>query len=143
MSGFVRPRTLRLRWENGEFAGLEVRAKRVSIETFFELAPLIEGGLDLSTPDGRKEALELFRRFGSVLVSWNLEDEDEHGNRTPIPCTPEELMAQDPRFVRAVLDEWAEALAGVAAPLDGPSPSGEQFQEGSIPMEPLSGSLAS
>lgn len=144
MSGYVRPRTLRLTWADGEFAGLEIRAKRASLETFFQFAPIIDGGsIDTSTPKGRDEFLGLALEFGAYLVSWNVEDEDEHGNKTPIPCTPEEFIASDPRFFREVLDQWAEAIAGVAAPLDQPSPSGGPFPEGSLPMDALSPSLAS
>jgi hypothetical protein len=143
VSGYVRPRTIKLTWADGEFAGLEIRARRVSIETFFDLAPLIEGGIDASHQEGRKELLAKFQDFGRVLVSWNLEDEDEHGNTTPIPCTAAEFMQMDPKFVREVLDQWAEAVAGVADPLDAPSPGGEPFQEASLPMETLSPSLVS
>jgi hypothetical protein len=140
MAGYVRARTLKLTWaDDTEFAGLEIRARRASLETFFNLAPLIDGGVDTSSPEGRAEFLGLFMEFGAYLVSWNLEDEDGKA----IPCTPEEFLAQDPRFVREVLDQWAEAIAGVAAPLDQPSPSGAPFQEVSLPMDALSPSLAS
>ncbi|WP_049562245.1 hypothetical protein [Nonomuraea sp. SBT364] len=143
MTGFVRPRTLKLTWADGEFAGLEIRARRSSLETYFQFAPILDGGIDVSTPDGRKEFLDLFLEFGEYLVSWNLEDENEHGTRTPIPCTPQEFLNQDPRFVREVLDQWADAIAGVAAPLDSKSASGEPFPEASLPMDALSPSLAS
>jgi len=139
MGGFVRPRTLKLTWADGEFAGLEIRAKRASLETFFELAPLIDGGIDTGSEEGRAEFLGLFKTFGEYLVSWNLRDEDG----TPIPCTPQEFMAMDPRFVREVLDQWAEAIAGVAAPLEQLSPAGGPSLEESLPMEVLSPSLAS
>lgn len=139
MSGYRRPRTLKLTWADGEFAGLEIRARRASLETFFELAPIIDGGIDTSTPEGRQEFLGLFLEFGKYLVSWNLEDE----NGTPVPCTAEEFMRQDPALVREVLDQWAAAIAGVAAPLDETSPGGEPFPEASLPMETLSPSLAS
>lgn len=139
MGGYTRARTLKLTWADGEFAGLEIRAKRSSVETFFQFAPVIDGGIDTSTPEGRAEFLELLLQFGGYLVSWNLEDEDGK----PIPCTPEEFKGMDPRFVREVLDQWAEAIAGVAAPLEQPSPSGEPFPEASLPMDTLSPSLAS
>lgn len=140
MGGYVRPRTLKLTWaDDTEFAGLEIRARRASLETFFELAPLIDGGIDTSTPEGRQEFLGLFLEFGKYLVAWNLQDEDG----AEVPCTPEEFMRQDPRFVREVLDQWAEAIAGVAAPLEQPSADGEPFPEASLPMEALSPSLAS
>ncbi|WP_143591555.1 hypothetical protein [Thermoactinospora rubra] len=109
------------------------------METFFQLAPIIDGGIDTSTPEGRAEFLELLREFGKYLVSWNLHDEDDR----PVPCTPDEFVALDPRFVREVLDQWAEALVGVSAPLDGSSPGGDPSLEASLPMEALSPSLAS
>ncbi|MGW6502974.1 hypothetical protein [Nonomuraea angiospora] len=142
--GYTRPRTLLLRWADGEFAGLEIRARRVSVETFFDLVPLIDGKYDVLDPDDRVQLREMFAKFGELLVSWNVEDEDEDGRRTPVPCTVDEFMRQDPRFVREVLDQWAEAIAGVSAPLDQPSPAGEPSpEELSLPMEVLSPSLVS
>lgn len=140
MSGFVRARTLKLTWaDDTEFAGLEIRARRSSVETYFQFAPIIVGGIDTNTQEGRAEFLELLREFGSYLVSWNVEDEDGQ----PVPCTPDSFVDMDPLFVREVLDQWAAAIAGVAAPLDQPSPAGEPFPEESLPMETLSPSLAS
>jgi len=140
MTGFVRPRTLKLTWaDDTEFAGLEVRAKRCSLETFFQLTPIIDGGIDVSSEKGREEFLHLFLKFGEHLVSWNLEDEDGGA----VPCTPQEFMAMDPKFVREILEQWAEEIAGVAVPLDSKSPDGEPFPEASLPMETLSPSLAS
>jgi hypothetical protein len=139
MTGYMRPRTLKLTWSDGEFAGLEIRARRSSLETFFRLAPVIDGGIDTSTPEGRAEFLDLLREFGAYLVSWNVQDEDGKA----VPCTPDEFVAMDPKFVREVLDQWAEAIAGVAVPLEQPSPGGEPFQEASLPMEVSSPSLAS
>ncbi|MFB4273027.1 hypothetical protein [Nonomuraea sp. GTA35] len=143
VTGYVRPRTLLLRWEDGEFAGLEIRARRASLETFFRFAPILDGGIDVSNPKGREEFLGLALEFGTYLVSWNVQEEDGHGNKTPVPCTPEEFVASDPRFFREVLDQWAEAIAGVPVPLDSRSPGGEPFPEASLPVEPLSPSLAS
>ncbi|MET8864675.1 hypothetical protein ABZW11_17195 [Nonomuraea sp. NPDC004580] len=139
VTGYVRPRTLKLTWADGEFAGLEVRAKRCSLEMFLKLAPVIEGGIDTSTEEGRAEFVERFREFGGYLVSWNVEDEDGQA----VPCTPDEFVAMDPAFAREILDQWAEAIAGVAAPLEQPSPAGEPSLVASLPMEPLSSSLAS
>lgn len=137
--GYSRARTVKLTWADGEFAGLEIRAKRVSLETFFDLAPLIDGHLDVFNPDDRVKLRGLFREFGKVLISWNFEDEDGK----PIPCTADEFVRQDPAMVREVLEQWAAAISGVAAPLDSRSPGGEPFPEESLPMETLSPSLAS
>lgn len=139
MAGYTRPRTLKLTWADGEFEGLEIRAKRVGLETFLDLAPLIDGKYDVFDPDSRTELREMFTQFSTVLLSWNLEDEDG----VPVPCTTDEYMRQDPMFVREVLDQWAQAISGVAAPLDQPSPAGGPFPEASLPMEVSSPSLAS
>jgi hypothetical protein len=139
VSGYRRARTVKLTWaDDTEFAGLEIRAKRVSLATFLDFAPLIDGKFDVFDPEDRKKMRELFAQFGRVLVSWNLEDEDG----MPVACTPEEYIGQDPAFVREVLDQWAAAITGVAAPLEQPSPGGEPFLEASLPMETLSPSLA-
>ncbi|MGI5286647.1 hypothetical protein ACQEVF_25365 [Nonomuraea polychroma] len=139
----MRARTVKLTWADGELQGLEIRALRVSIEQFFDLAPLIDGKYDIFDPADREALRELLMKFGKVLQSWNLEDEAEDGTSTPVPCTPEEFIRLDPAFVREVIDQWAEALSGVAAPLEQPSPDGEPFPEGSLPMEVLSPSPTS
>jgi hypothetical protein len=139
VGGFVRPRTIKLTWADGEFAGLEIRARRSSLETFLRFAPLLDGGIDVSNPKGRQEFMDRALEFGSYLVSWNLEDEDGRD----VACTPEEFVASDPRFFREVLNQWAEAIAGVDSPLEQPSPAGVPYPEASLPMEPLSSSLAS
>lgn len=140
--GYKRTRTIKLTWADGEFEGLEIRARRVSIEQFLDLAPLIDSKYDMFDPQDREQLRELLTTFGEILVSWNLEDEAEDGTSTPIPCTAEEFMRQDPAFVREVLDQWTEAVSsvsGVSAPLEQPSPDGEPFpEELSLPMEVLS-----
>jgi hypothetical protein len=134
VSGYRRSRTVKLTWAGGEFAGLEIRVRRISVRRYLDLAPLLDGQLDTDTEDGRKAALELLSEFGSLIRSWNLQDEDGE----PVPCTAEAFLDQDPTFVREVLDQWAAAVAGVSAPLETPSSAGAPFPEGSIPMDVLS-----
>jgi hypothetical protein len=140
--GYKRKKTVKLTWgdDQGELAGLEVRARRISVERFLELGPLLEADFGSFTADDVKTMREMFLEFGAILASWNLEDEDTD---EPVPCTPESFIAQDLELVNAIVSAWAENVAGVAAPLGGPSPSGEQSLEASMPMEVLSPSPTS
>lgn len=141
--GFKRAKTIKLTWaDDTEFAGLEVRARRVSIGKFLELGPTLEALGNLSNLDLKDlgPVRGMFLELGEALISWNLEDEE---TGEPVPCTPEMLLEQDIAFVNEVLSCWAEHIAGVPAPLEQPSPSGEPSLEASLPMEPLSQSLAS
>lgn len=137
--GYKRAKTVKLTWADGEMAGFEVRIKRVSIERFLELGPLLDS-IDADGMDGLQGVRDLVLEFGTILASWNLEDED---TGEPVPCTSEEFLRQDLGLVKAVVDAWAQSIAGVAAPLDGRSPSGGQSLEESLPMEVLSPSPAS
>ncbi len=75
----------------------------------------------------------------SHMVAWNREDED--GNA--LPPTMESLEDEEPSLINLIIDRWTDAVAGVAAPLEQPSNSGGSAPEESIPMAPLSPSLAS
>ena len=141
MGGYRRVRTVKLTWaDDTEFAGFEVRAKRISVGKFLGLMPLLDLDMDAMSAADVESMRELFVEFGRVLVSWNLEDED---SGDPVPCTPDAFLEQDLALVMAVISAYGEHVAGVAAPLDSGSPSGEPSLEASIPMEPLSSSLAS
>lgn len=113
--------------------GLEVVAHGMSIGTYLKVTGH-DGG------DGETIG-ETIDRLGKSIVSWNYEDDD--GN--PIPPTPEEFASIDQREAMALASAWLDGLAGVheADPLPASSPSGELSQVASIPMEALSGSLAS
>lgn len=105
--------------------GLVVRATSVSAGDFLAITELTEQDM---TPDVAKE---LFARFSSVLLDWNLQDEDG----TPVPATPEGLLSEDWDFVMEILDAWMDAVAGVAAPLAQPSSGGSPSLMASIPMD--------
>lgn len=137
--GYTRTKTVKLTWADGEMAGFEVRARRVSIAKFLELGPVLDG-INADGMEGLAGLRDLVLEFGKILVSWNLEDED---TGEPVPCTPQEFLHQDLALVKAIVEAWAEHIAGVAAPLDRPSPGGDQSLEESMPMEVLSPSLAS
>jgi hypothetical protein len=137
MAGFRRKRrTIKIIFQ-GDLDGLEITAHSVSMDTFLEFEELSNRYFGGKT--GRDEkadmAIQSFRKmldmFASVLVSWNLEDEDGK----PVPATREELGREDPGFVFDVIVKWMEAAAGVSAPLSETSSSGETSAELSLPMD--------
>jgi hypothetical protein len=133
--GYKREPTIyKLKFEDPEFEGLEIRTKSVPLGVFLDMEELISR----ERPD-RETVDKLFRHFAGILVGWNLEDE----NDIPVPATVEGLYSQDLRFVRVVIDAWREAMVDVPAPLAQASDDGELSPEASIPMEPLSPSQAS
>ena len=143
--GFKRGGTVyKLVWPEGDDNhGMEARMRGLSVAELMQLGKL--GDLDLTGAGGQPTAdamaaldgiLEL---FASKLVSWNLEDDDDQ----PVPTTLEGVRAQDLDFVMEMIDAWMTAAAGVAPPLSQNSTGGETFPVESLPMEPLSGSLAS
>lgn len=128
MGGYKRP-TLKLIFADPEMDGLEVRAKRLNIGNLFRVAALADMGHGLVQ---REEKLtELFEALGASITSWNLEEDDD----TPVPTTPAGLRGQDMRLLLAITHSLIEASAGVARPLEQPSPGGEPSLEASIPME--------
>lgn len=141
--GFVLPkRTFLLKFReytHQSFEGLEVRAKSVSIGRYREIVRSREEG-----EDGTDFLDATVKRFATVLVSWNLmeQKEDEHGEPigepVPVPCTEDGLRSQEEYFIGELINAWSRAVLSVPDPLERPSPSGEQFPEGSIPMEALS-----
>lgn len=73
------------------------------------------------------------------LISWNVEDELGQ----PVPPTLDGIKSQDLDFNLSIVNAWTTAMAGVPAPLEQPSTDGGPSLEASLPMEPLSPSLAS
>jgi hypothetical protein len=134
--GFKREKIYNLIFDDPEFDGLEVKARSASIGTIRRVMALSSGA-----EDGQDTLLEMERVFAKYLVSWNLEDEADQ----PVPATFEGLDDQDTDLVMALITAWVSAVTGVddASPLDDSSGSGKPSPEVSIPMEPLSPSLAS
>jgi hypothetical protein len=148
--GYTRRKTFLIKFGAGhEYAGLEVRMRSVSVERLLETLPLINRFDDLASnfvqaesedelKRAKQEAEDVLAKVHDLFDSWNIEDTDEQGNTVPVPCTLQELMAEDFRLVNAVIQAWAQHLAGVPAPLEPPSLNGVPFPEASIPMESLS-----
>lgn len=131
--------------DDHEFAGLEVRMRRVSVGKLLKMLPKIEQLEDVISSSDTSSAMgieDLFKELGAMLISWNIEREieDEDGKGTgvmePVPSNVDGLIDQELRLVNSLFQEWAVHLAGVAAPLSTPSSNGEQAaRETQLPMD--------
>lgn len=126
------PKLYKLTFADGDYEGLEVTMRSVSIG---EMRSLQGGGEE----SGRDHFDRMADLVASHMVAWNREDEDGQ----PLPPTMESLEDEEPSLVNLLIERWTEAVAGVSAPLEQPSNSGDSAPEVSIPMEALSPSLAS
>lgn len=136
-------KTYRLVWEEGDYAGLEVKAKSMPLGKFLEAAPkfaAIQEKGAISTAE-MVEMVEPLKMLAGAIVSWNIEDEDDDGNVTSLPCDFDGLMSLDPDMIFEILRAWTEARATTAPPLETLSLDGDL--EASLPMEELTPSLGS
>lgn len=118
--------------EPNEFAGFEAVLRGKSLAGFLALTGI--GEVDQSSISDQLQDM------AHSLISWNLEDED--GN--PVPVTPEAVFEQDQELMLALGKGWIDGLgAGVSVPLEQSSTDGPPSLEASLPMAPLSESLAS
>src|SRR6266705_2766064 len=126
--GFTPPRKqYRLKFQDSDLEGLEVLMNSASLGDIMALQSMDTGD---TTPENLEKLLSILER---AMVSWNVEIDGE-----PVPATLAGFEKMDISFVMAIISSWTEAISGVAPPLPGSSPSGETYQEVSLPMEPLS-----
>jgi hypothetical protein len=130
--GFRYGLSYKLRFETDELDGLIVKVKPTSMATLIKI-------LDLPKPqtlaDGVRRLATMLGYFVESLDEWNLEDESGQ----PTPHDPDVIQVMHPReVIDQILGAWIGSMAGVSAPLDQPSPNGEQSLVASIPMEVLS-----
>lgn len=124
--------------------GLEVLARSTSIATVRRLQARA-AGFDTSnvTAETAGKMLDVGEDLLAVFVEhvdeWNLTVRGE-----PVPVTVEGLMSvPNQRLPWALYRGWLAALSEVDRPLPEGSPSGEPAPGVSVPMVPLSPSLAS
>ena len=116
-----------LEFEDPEFEGLEVRIRGLNTGQVMDI--------DAARASGSEAAIvTMLKLMADRLVDWNVEDDDGK----PVPTTFEGVRSLDVDFNWAVIDAWQNAAAGVKAPLDEPSTSGEPSLVASIPTETLS-----
>lgn len=122
--GYKPKRTLyQLTFEDPDLEGLEVTTRGMSIEGLRDFVGLLEQ-LQVAAPGGDTAKLELLDRFfgafGRVLVSWNVEDDDDQ----PVAPTAEGLAALDPEFVIQIAEAWLTGVVQAPPPLPASSGSG-------------------
>ena len=115
-----------LKFLDGDYEGAVVECSlSASINTYLELTKGVAT---------KEELRDLFQMFGDeILISWNVVDR----SGGPRPPTGEGMNLVDLNFAQSVISAWAEAIAGVSAPLDAPSGEEDTSPVESIPMEVL------
>lgn len=131
--GFVPKRKVyNLVFTDPDMHGLEVKMRGLNTGQWMDLVTRKEA-VEEDNEDAQA-VIELFTLMAEQMVSWNVTDEDG----TPVPATLDGIRQQDLPFNMAIIEAWQTAAAGVSAPLDSGSPSGEPSLEASIPMDTLS-----
>lgn len=163
--GYKRQRPLyQLTFANDEFEGLEVVARSLPLQEFFDLQRL-----QARASDDPEAAETIVRKLTEVIVSWNLlGDDDEpvpvayavcraagkpgepgrpcshHQNDEAAgPCEYTGLCEYDLPFVLVIFGAWMESIADIPNHSPGTSSSGETSPGLSIPMEVSSAGRAS
>ena len=122
--GYKPQRTLyKLNFAETEYAGLEVTVRSPTIQALLDLQDLA----DLPALSG-DQVREMFRGFAQMLISWNVEDDDD----TPVPATYEGVITQDPDFIKMIILAWQDNVASAPPPLQTGSPNGGNPQEESL-----------
>lgn len=125
--GYKRERPLyKLVFADPEFDGLEVMTKSLPLGEFLELQKLQARAAE--DPDAAEQVI---RRLADVIVSWNLEDDQDQA----VPATYDGLLGQDLPFVMVIFQAWQEAVSSVPNRSPDGSNGGGTSLELSIPME--------
>jgi hypothetical protein len=137
MTGYQRS-TLKLKFDDPDLDGLEVRVKRMPIGDLLAVTTLSELGGAIA--EMGEQLGKLLDTLSDALLSWNLED--AHGNPVPtykgepahdvvsdgggvtrVPSTG--LYSVDIDLILSIVEGWMSAAAGVSRPLPRSSSSGE------------------
>jgi hypothetical protein len=122
--GYKPPKTVyKLDFSETEHAGLEVAVRAGAIGDLLALQELADQ--DALTA---AEARQMFSGFASLLVSWNVEDDDGR----PVPPGYEGVAAQETGFIKAIITAFYENVAAAPPPLPGTSSSGTTSPEASL-----------
>lgn len=107
--------------EDETLHGLVVTYTTMSTGKLLDLMTLTAEAKDAAE---QRESLErMIGRLAEGIVEWNY---CEEGQLEPAPITVDVLLRMEPDLLFILVDQWQEAVAGVAAPLGGTSPSGAQ-----------------
>lgn len=134
---------LKLKFEDPEFAELEVRCRRLTVGELLDVAEWVR---ILSSFRGTKAELkaelkELFVLLDAKIIDWNYEIEHLDGTATLVPKDIDGLSTLDEAMLTAIttgIVAGSKAVTGRAAgPLERPVEPEINPLEASIPMTPL------
>lgn len=132
----IKRKVLVLQFEDPDYEGVQIKAHATSMGRALALSD--EADAARKPGAGLDEVRDLLDEFITALQSWNLEDENDE----PIPATREGFLTLDIPAVMDILLAWFDAMMTIGPGLGKDSTFGEQSQEVSIPMEPLSANPA-
>ena len=120
--GYKPKRTIyKLDFSQTEYAGLEVAVRAGSIGDLLGLQELAGAG-EMTA----EEARQMFAGFAALLVSWNVEDDDDK----PVPVSYKGVSCQEPDFIKTIITAFYVNVAGAPPPLPDGSNSGASSEEG-------------
>ena len=123
--GYKPKRTIyKLDFSQTEYAGLEVAVRAGSIGDLLALQDLAGAGETTA-----EEARQMFAGFAALLVSWNVDDD----NDKPVPTTYEGVASQEPDFIKTIVTAFFANVAGAPPPLPDGSNSGANSEGAPIP----------
>lgn len=126
--GYKPKRTLyELTFEDPDLEGLEVTTRSLSVDSLTQMYDLVARVQDMDENNPALLAMigQLTERFARVLVSWNVEDDDDK----PVPCTAAGLQSLEIGFLLQIIDAWASAMVQAPPPLPNSSSSGPPSPE--------------
>jgi hypothetical protein len=94
------PKVYHLKFQDGEYAGLEVRVRSLSMKQLLT----IRTGNGEDGKDGTETAV---RFLAERIIDWNLTDQG-----IPVPPTLDAILDEDDDFVLAIINKWTTRSAG-------------------------------
>lgn len=133
--GFEGKKVLTLQFDDPDLDGLEVVTRCPSIEQVLAKQVEAEKFDEDDTVASTRLAAEL---FCDSLIGWNLENDG-----VEVPHTAEALLEQDIDVAQSILEAFEQHAFKVSPGKERSSSDGPPSVAASLPMEPLSESLAS
>ncbi len=118
----------------GDYEGLEVNLKALTIGDFREILPILTKAEEVENSNDLHDIQQLVDDMVGILVkritSWNMEDDEG-----PVPTT--EIANEEIPLIMGIFQGWTQAMTGVDKELGKDSVSGETSPMPSIVMETL------
>jgi hypothetical protein len=124
-------RVLILKFDDEDYAGLEVKAKSVSLGVLLDLEDETSA---MRKGSGIAQTRDLLSLFADKLISWNLEDDEDK----PIPTSLEGVLSLEIDHAYPIILAWVDAMLSVGRNAGKGSTSGlPSVPAPDFPMEAL------